>query len=93
VLRGLIHFKDFLKRLGVKAMTVRSDNAATVCNLQRQGAGVALLQMTKEIFKLLQQLDIRLAVAHIPGKENDFVDALSRLEVTGDYALKPEVFA
>jgi hypothetical protein len=73
-------------------MTERSDNAGTVCNLQRQGAGLTLLQLTKQIFKLLQQLDIRLAVAHIPGKENDFVDALSRLEVTGDYSLRWDVF-
>jgi hypothetical protein len=31
-------------------------------------------------------------VAHIPGKENVLVDSLSRMEVTGDYALKPEKF-
>jgi hypothetical protein len=59
---------------------------------KRQGAGMTLLQLTKQIFKLLQQLDIWLAVAHIPGKENDLVDALSRLEVTGDYSLRQDVF-
>jgi hypothetical protein len=53
VLRGLINLKEILKQAGVKAMTIRSDNAATVCNLQRQGAGLTLLYMTKEIFKLL----------------------------------------
>jgi hypothetical protein len=89
---GLTYFKDFLRRLGVRAMTVSSDNAATVCNLQRQGAGTALLHMTRQIFKLLQKLDIRIAVAHIPGKKNDFVNALSRMKVTGDYGLKQEIF-
>jgi hypothetical protein len=38
------------------------------------------------------RLDIRLHVAHILGKENMVVDALSRMEVTGDYALKPGKF-
>jgi hypothetical protein len=38
------------------------------------------------------KLDIRLHVAHIPGKENVLVDALSRMEVTGDYALRPEKY-
>jgi hypothetical protein len=48
--------------------------------------------MTRQIFKLLQQLDIRIAVAHIPGKDSVLVDALSRMEVTGDYELKTEFF-
>jgi hypothetical protein len=92
VLRGLLYFRELLRHEKIRAMTIKSDNAATVCNLQRQGAGIALLQMTRQIFKLLQQLDIRIAVAHIPGKDNDLVDALSRMEVTGDYELKAEFF-
>jgi hypothetical protein len=81
-----------LRQAGVKAMTIRSDNASTVCNLQRQGAGLALLKLTRAIFKILTTLDIRLHVAHIPRKENALVDSLSRMEVTGDYALDAGVF-
>jgi hypothetical protein len=62
-----------------KAMTVRSDNAATVCNLQRQGAGLTLLKLTRAIFRILTTLDIRVHFAHRPGKENVLVDALSRM--------------
>jgi hypothetical protein len=36
--------------------------------------------------------DIRLHMTHMPGKENALVDTLSRMEVTGDYELKQEVF-
>ena len=92
VLRSLLDFKSTLSQAGIRAMTVRSDNSATVCNLQRQGAGIALLHMTREIFKILQRLDIRINVAHIPGKDNGHADALSRMEVTGDYELKLEWF-
>jgi hypothetical protein len=35
VRKGLVHFKDLLKHLGIKALTIKSDNAATICNLQR----------------------------------------------------------
>jgi hypothetical protein len=48
--------------------------------------------MTREIFKLLQTLDIRLSVSHIPGITNVLADAFSRMEVTGDYALRPDVY-
>jgi hypothetical protein len=73
-------------------MTIRSDNSVTVYNLQRQGAGTALLNLTREIFSLLEKLDIRIHVCHIPGVENVTADRLSRMESSGDYALKPEFF-
>jgi hypothetical protein len=73
-------------------MTVRSDNAVTVFNLQRQGAGLALLHQTRAIFSLLEQLDIRIHVTHIPGIENTLTDALSRMDRTGDYALRDDVY-
>jgi hypothetical protein len=88
----LAYFRPELVLARVSAMTVRSDNAATVCNLQRQGAGVALLPLTRAIFRILQRLDIRFHVSHIPGKENETVDSLSRMEITGDYALRQEIF-
>ena len=92
VLRGLLYFKPLLQTLRVNAMSIRSDNAVTVYNLQRQGAGIALLKMTRAIFSTLQSLDIRIRVSHIPGLENVTADALSRMDKTGDFALKPEVY-
>jgi hypothetical protein len=92
VLRALITFRHLLRHEGIKALTIRSDNSTTVCNLQRQGAGPNLLMATRKIFSILQTLDIRLLVMHIPGVDNGDVDCLSRMEVTGDYALKEEIF-
>jgi hypothetical protein len=93
VLRGLSFFKPTLKAARMNAMTIRSDNTVTVYNLQRQGAGVALLHLTRAVFSLLEGLDIRIHVRHIPGVENTLTDALSRLEHTGDYSLRDDVFA
>jgi hypothetical protein len=53
---------------------------------------LSLLQLTRAIFRILEKPDIRLHVAHIPGKENVLVDPLSRTEVTGDHELKQEIF-
>jgi hypothetical protein len=73
-------------------MTIRSDNSVTVYNLRRQGAGVALLHPTRAIFSLLERLDLRIHVCHIPRVENVLTDAQSRLERTGDYELREDVF-
>ena len=92
VLRALLYYKPILQQLRPGALTIRSDNAVTVYNLQRQGAGVALLGMTRAIFSLLQELDIRLHVMHIPGVENGLTDELSRIDSSGDYELRADVY-
>jgi hypothetical protein len=74
------------------AITIRSDNAVTVHNLRRQGAGIALMHLTRAIFSLLEGLDIRVHACHIPGVENVLTDALSRLERTGDCELRLDVY-
>jgi hypothetical protein len=92
VLRALLYFKPILLCIRKHGLTIRSDNAVTVYNLQRQGAGVALLNMTRSIFSLLQELDIRLHVMHIPGIENVLTDELSRIDSSGDYELRTDVY-
>jgi hypothetical protein len=88
-----LFFAPYLQYYQIHGMTIRSDNLVTVFNLQRQGAGPALLYLTREIFSILTTHDIRLHVTHIKGVENVLVDALSRLEITGDYQLKQEVYS
>jgi hypothetical protein len=68
-------------------MTIRSDNSVTVFNLQRQGAGIALLRLTRKIFSLLLEMDIQIESCHIPGKDNNLADALSRMHTAGGYSL------
>jgi hypothetical protein len=92
VLRGLSYYKPTLQLLQLHAITIRSDNAETVHNLRRQGTGIALLHLTRAIFSLLEGLDIRVHACHIPGVENVLTDALSRLERTGDYGLRPDIY-
>jgi hypothetical protein len=65
----------------------------TVFNLRRQGAsGGMLLKATRAIFSLLTVMDIRLQISHVPGVENNFTDALSRMDTAGDYSLSQDLF-
>jgi hypothetical protein len=81
-----------LQSLQLHAITTRSRNAVTVHNLRRQGADIALLHSTGARFSLLKALDIRLHACHIPEVENVLIDALSRLERTGDCELRTDIY-
>jgi ribonuclease HI len=90
VLRALLYYKQVIQQVGIKALSVRTDNMVTVFNLQRQGASMSLLYETRQIFSLLQRMDVRVSVTHIPGIENVMADALSRMDRVGDYSLGKE---
>jgi hypothetical protein len=48
--------------------------------------------MLWKIWKLSEIICLQLKAAHIPGRINVATDRLSRLEMSGDYHLKEEVF-
>jgi hypothetical protein len=50
-----------------------------------------LLKLTREIFKKLMKMNIRVRAMHVPGVENVLTTALSRMEATG-YELKMDVY-
>jgi hypothetical protein len=81
-----------LVKEGARGLSERTDNMVNVFNMQRQGASQFLLYETRQIFSLLQRMDMRLLVTHTPGVENEVADALSRLDKVGDYSLKQEYF-
>jgi hypothetical protein len=90
VLRALLYFKPLIQQGGIRALPVRTDNMVAVFNLQRQGASESLVYETRQIFSLLQRMDVRISVTHIPGIENVMADALSRMDRVGDYGLGKE---
>jgi hypothetical protein len=93
VLRALLAFRSRLEEVRGHALVIRTDNMVTVFNLRWQGAsGGKLLEATRAIFTLLTAMDIRLQVSQVPGVENAFTDALSRMDTAGDYALDSEVY-
>ena len=92
VLRSLLYFADLIRERQIRSMLIRSDNMVTVYNLRRQGVSINLLNETRQIFSLLQKLDVRIVATHVPGIQNTLADALSRMDLVGDYQLKPDVY-
>ena len=92
VLRSLLYFADLIRDRQIRALLIRSDNMVTVYNLRRHVASINLLNETRQIFSLLQKLDVRIVVTHVPGIQNTLADALSRMDLVGDYQLKLNVY-
>jgi hypothetical protein len=55
---------------------------------ERQGTGPSPLALTRSIFPLLLKIEVRITVRHTSGFDNGLMDALSRMEATGDYSLR-----
>jgi hypothetical protein len=92
VLHSLRHFLPTLQSQNIRALNLQSDNMTTVCNLTRQNAALPLLRMTRAIFSILLRANIGMKSTHIPGIQNTIADALSRLDTTGDYELRQEIY-
>jgi hypothetical protein len=93
VLHALLYFRPMILASNIRAIAVRTDNVVTVYNLRKQIApGGKLLQETRAIFSLLTQIDTRIMMSHIPGVDNGFAVALSRMDTAGHYELLPDVF-
>lgn len=61
------------------SITIRSDNTATVAALNHYSSrSPAMCRIVREIFFLAVRYDFALACVHVPGKDNELADALSR---------------
>jgi hypothetical protein len=77
----------------VKALKILCDNSVTVANLRRRRASAPLLQITRQIFLCADSMNMDIVPVHLPGVRNGVADALSRLELSGDYQLMPSVLS
>jgi hypothetical protein len=86
--KGLIEYEALLEKRGVKALVGELDNMVTVTCIQRARAKGGQLRTIREIFSWMGRTGIRIYPMHRPGVCNAEADALSRLEVAGDYWVK-----
>jgi hypothetical protein len=61
-------------------------------NINKKSGAVNLYRTVREIWKLSEINYLILKTVHIPGRINVTTDRLSRLEMSGDYQLKEEIF-
>jgi ribonuclease HI len=92
VRRGLQYF---IGREAVERNTtllVRSDNTATVGDINRLSAAGTLLTHLRELLAVARRHGIYLQAVHLPGVQNEEADRLSRLGTVREYYLRKEVF-
>jgi hypothetical protein len=71
---------------------IRTDNIAAMYNFNKKSGAMNLYRMSRKIWKLSEINYLQLKAAHISGRINVATDRLSRLEMSGDYQLRTEVF-
>jgi hypothetical protein len=91
VFLSLRHFYQLHQLHHGQTIIIRSDNTSVVFDLQRMRAGRSLFLPMKLITNFLYQRHLHVVAAHIPGINNTTADHLSRLEKSGDYAIRQEV--
>jgi hypothetical protein len=91
VLLGMQHFYKIRKIQPNSTVLLRSDNTATVFDINRMRAARTLIAPLKKIMNFLSERKIHLIARHIPGINNGRADKLSRMERSGDYAIRPAV--
>ncbi|KAA6361690.1 MAG: hypothetical protein EZS28_042783 [Streblomastix strix] len=72
----------------VAQLNILTDNQKAVKNIQRKTAASSLVQTTRKILKDAQKMGIVVNANHIKGIDNRKADALSRLELIGDFEIR-----
>jgi ribonuclease HI len=85
VLKALQHFKQVLIKENVRALTLQCDNSTTVQCLAKGRARGGQHRIIRAIYSWITKHDIWVHPIHLPGVQNEEADALSRLEIAGDY--------
>jgi hypothetical protein len=86
------HFLPIIKKSRYKNILIRTDNTATMYNIIKKSGAMNLYRTVRKIWKLSERNYLILKAVHIPGRINVTTDRLSRLEMSGDYQLKEEIF-
>jgi hypothetical protein len=90
VKRAIEHFLPTLQELGISTLTLESDNLTTVFNIAKVKAARGPSPIVRALFSLLTRHRLTLIPAYRPGVLNIKADALSRLELMGDYEVRWE---
>ncbi|KAA6380259.1 MAG: putative reverse transcriptase [Streblomastix strix] len=72
-----------------KCILLMTDNTTTEFVIYKWKTASSILHLVREIFLLLNNLDMMIYTKHLPGLENSTADALSRLSWIGDYQINP----
>jgi hypothetical protein len=86
-------FFSLLKEKSCSMIQILSYNSAAVYNINRRAASKNLAPSLRYLLLFAQEQGFKLTAAHIPKEDNIQADSLSRLETSGDYSIKPEIYS
>jgi hypothetical protein len=90
VMRAIQHFLPTLRTWRISTLTLESDNQTTIFNIAKIKTARGPGPIVRALFSLLTKYQITLIPVYKPGILNIKADALSRLEVMGDYEIRWE---
>lgn len=90
VLKVLLEYAPILSQA---SLLLQCDNKAVVAYLKKEGGtkSKAMMDLTYQIFQILQEYNIFVMPHHIPGRYNTTADSLSRRSILPEWHLLPEV--
>jgi hypothetical protein len=91
VQRAITGLQQLPEGARIKSAIVRSDNSATVFNINRQRAGPTFSRALTRLLQTTNRLQLQLTAVHVPGVDNVIADMLSRLSPGVDYGLRKDV--
>lgn len=90
ILKCLSRFGPFLSHSSV---LLQCDNKSVVAYLRNEGGSrsTALMNLTYQIYEILDRFDIHVVAHHIPGRYNSVADRLSRKSIVPEWHLIPSL--
>ncbi|KAA6389037.1 MAG: hypothetical protein EZS28_015435, partial [Streblomastix strix] len=89
-IRKLEHYSIVVK---ISSLRIEKDNAVAAFNIRREAAATALVKLIDRVLQEAERLEIQLTSLHVPGKENQAADSLSRLKISRDYIFNPTLLS
>lgn len=85
--------KDHAPRLAGTTLLIQSDNKSVVTYLRNEGGtkSIQLMNITYQIFSILDTFQIHIQVHYLPGRFNVEADRLSRLASPPEWHLLPQI--
>jgi hypothetical protein len=89
--KGLRMFQACKETKHLKNVLVKSDNTATVFDINRKKACLTLIKPLRSLLNFVRRAGMQIEARHIRGVNNTKADKLSRLIPAADYAIRKEV--
>lgn len=90
---AILHvFQKHAQTMSHSSVLIQCDNKTVVAHLRKEGGtkSFALMEITRQLLKLLDQHQISFTIHYIPGRYNNHADHISRYRLPPEWHLSPD---